>query len=170
MTAVIRTAREDDRDALVEQFLALNRYEEPIAGNRRTDRDGAVACLDAALARVAEAGGATLVAERDGRVVGHAVVVFETDAPFVREELRPYACVTELFVREELRGRGIGTALLEAAEAVAAARGLRRLTIGVLAGNARTAALYARLGFTPHAVEMEKPVRGADGGRPPPAD
>jgi len=162
--AVIRDARDEDRDALVEQFLELNQFEEPIAGDRRTDRPGAVACLDAALARVAETGGAALVAEWDGKVVGHAVVVFETSPPFVREELRPYACVSELFVREGLRGRGIGTALLEAAEAVAAARGVRRLTIGVLAGNVRAAALYARFGFTPHAVELEKPVRGSSRG------
>lgn len=41
MPLVIRPCRPGDREALVEQFLALNRYEEPLARNRRTDRQGA---------------------------------------------------------------------------------------------------------------------------------
>ena len=45
----IRPYALEDREALVEQFLGLNRYEEPLARNRRTDRKGAVECLDAAL-------------------------------------------------------------------------------------------------------------------------
>ena len=49
------------------------------------------------------------MAELDGRVVGHLFLEFKEDAVFVREELRPYAYISELFVREEARGGGIGT-------------------------------------------------------------
>ena len=101
-------------------------------------------------------GGAAFLAERKGRVVGHLFLTFEEDAAYVREPLRPYAYVSELYVREEARGQGIGRALLLEAERHAAARGVGRLMIGVLAGNARAEALYRRMGFAPHAIEMAK--------------
>lgn len=155
---VIRPAEPRDRDVLIEQFLGLNLYEEAIAGNRRTDRPGAEASLDAALDRVAANGGVALVAERDGAVVGHLFLVFERDAVYVREELRAHAHVSELYVGSLARGAGIGTALLREAERRTLERGLRRLTIGVLAGNVVAERLYVRLGFRPHAIELEKPL------------
>ena len=100
--------------------------------------------------------GAALVADLEARVVGHLFLTFETDAAYVRELLRPYAYVSELYVREEMRGQGIGRALLLEAERQARARGIGRLMIGVLAGNARAEALYRRMGFAPHAIEMAK--------------
>lgn len=155
---LIRPCTSDDREALVEQFLSLNRYEETLARNRRIDEQGAAECLDAALERVATTDGAALVAELDGRVMGHLFFIVEQDAIYVREDLRPYGYVSELFVRNEARNLGIGKALMAEAERLTAARGLARLMVGVLEGNTAAAALYARLGFTPHATELEKHV------------
>ena len=156
MAFLIRPAAPTDHAALAEQFLGLNRDEEPFAGNRRTDPAAGADCLAAALRRVERTGGAALVAERAARVVGHLFLTFEMDAAYVREPLRPYAYVSELYVREEMRGQGIGRALLLEAERQARARGIGRLMIGVLAGNARAEALYRRMGFAPHAIEMAK--------------
>lgn len=52
-----------------------------------------------------------------------------------------------LFVAADLRGQGIGTRLIEAALAEAAARGCAEVRLEVTEGNARARALYARLGF-----------------------
>lgn len=52
-----------------------------------------------------------------------------------------------LFVASALRGQGIGTRLIEAALAEAAARGCTELRLEVTEGNPRARALYARLGF-----------------------
>jgi GNAT superfamily N-acetyltransferase len=46
--------------------------------------------------------------------------------------------------------------LLLEAERQATARGVGRLMVGVLAGNTRAEALYRRMGFAPHAIEMAK--------------
>ncbi len=156
MQPVIRPSVPDDHEALVEQFMGLNLYEEPLIGNRRTDLEGARESLAAGLRRVEETGGSALVAEIDGHVVGHLFLVFEQDAVFVREDLRPYAYVSELFVREHVRGVGVGKALMAEAERLALARGMRRLMIGVLVGNDPAQSLYASLGFQPHALDMEK--------------
>ncbi len=161
MTVVIRPARDEDRAAILEQTQLLNRHEEPITGNRRLDRAGAEASLADAEARVAESGGAKLVAEDAGRVVGHLFLTFATAPVYVREEHRPYALIAELFVREDCRGRGLGQALMAEAERIAAARGYRQLLVGVQAGNAPAEAAYARFGFAPFSLELIKRIGDA---------
>jgi len=155
----VREYVEADRAALVEQFQALNQYEDLISGDRRTDRPGAIDSLDTALRRVRDSSGSALVAEHQGQVVGLLFVVIETDAVFVRAELRQHAHVADFFVRDAERGAGVGRALLGAAEQFTAARGLMRLTVNVLSGNSGALAAYARLGFTAYSTSLSKPIQ-----------
>ncbi len=55
--------------------------------------------------------------------------------------------VDGLCVRADLRGRGIGRALLEALCAEGRARGYRQARLDVVGGNIRARALYERAGF-----------------------
>ncbi len=137
-------------------FQGLDLHEDQIAKNRRTDRQGAEKCLAFAWRRVQQTRGNALVAEVDGRVAGHLFLLFREDAVFVRQELRVYAYVSELFVREEDRGAGIATALMIEAERLAITRGVGRIMVGVVAGNSAAEALYDHLGFAPYAVELTK--------------
>ena len=59
-------------------------------------------------------------------------------------------------VDEDWRGRGIGRLLLAEAERLTREKGLKRLVIGVMAGNAGAERLYAELGFTLYAKAMLK--------------
>jgi GNAT superfamily N-acetyltransferase len=57
----------------------------------------------------------------------------------------------DLFVRKEQRGRGVGAALLAAAEATASSAGADRLGLGISVANPENAAarrLYQRRGYT----------------------
>jgi ribosomal protein S18 acetylase RimI-like enzyme len=54
----------------------------------------------------------------------------------------------DLWVREEARRSGVGTALVEASLARAAERGCRRLELDASEGNPPAIALYGKLGFT----------------------
>lgn len=159
--AEIRPARPEDEAALIEQFTGLNRYEQPFIGNRRLDEAGGEASLRHTEAWLERSGGVMFVAEREGRVVGHLAVGRERRPPFVREEWRDYAYVSELFLREEARGLGLGRALLEAAEAWARGQGLPTLVLSVLVGNDLAAGRYEAFGFRPTAMEMAKPLRGS---------
>ena len=161
MTVVIRPARDEDREALLEQTQLLNRHEEPITGNRRLDRAGAEATLADAEARVARSDGVKLVAEDAGRVVGHLFLTFATAPVYVREEFRPYALIAELFVREDWRGRGLEQALMSEAERIAVERGYRQLLVGVQSGNVPAEAAYARFGFAPFSLELIKRIGDA---------
>jgi GNAT superfamily N-acetyltransferase len=150
----IRPATAADRPALDEQAQALNVFENPLSHDRRLDLAGGQESAATLLERTAH-GGAMLVAEIDGTVVGHMALWFERMPPFVREELRDYAYLGDLFVREAHRGQGIGRALVAEAERLARARGVARILMGVLPGNPAEA-LYRRLGYRTYAVELAK--------------
>jgi len=154
MALVIRPATPADRPALDEQAQALNVFEEPFSYDRRLDLAGGVESVATLLERTAN-GGALLVAEIDGAVVAHMALWFDRMPPFVREELRDYAYLGDLFVREAHRGQGIGRALVAEAERLARARGVARILLGVLPGNPAEA-LYRRLGYRAYAVELAK--------------
>ncbi|MFF9196138.1 GNAT family N-acetyltransferase [Streptomyces sp. NPDC014779] len=102
------------------------------------------------LARQQAGLGTYLIAWRDGVPAGNGQVRWDgCAAPEVRARLADCPELNGLDVREELRGRGIGTALVRAAEALARERGRTHLGLGVADDNPRAAALYARLGYTP---------------------
>jgi GNAT superfamily N-acetyltransferase len=159
---IIREAKLSDRAALDEQEQLLNLFENPFSDDRALTRASATAAMDRLQQRAAENGGAVLVAEIDGAVIGHLVLTFERMGPFVREELRDYAYVADLFVRQAHRGHGVGRALIAEAERRAMARGMPRILLGVLSGNHAAERSYRRQGFTDYALEMTKtlPPRG----------
>jgi ribosomal protein S18 acetylase RimI-like enzyme len=89
-----------------------------------------------------------LLAFADGRPVGAAIcfVGFSTFAA------RPLVNVHDLAVLPDVRGRGIGRALLVAVEERARARGCCKITLEVLEDNRRARALYASFGLADVAV------------------
>ena len=81
-----------------------------------------------------------LIAWEDGEPVGQAHVAWERTTLGVPE-------IQDVFVPEELRGRGIGTQLSRAAEELARARGYAAISISASVANDRALRLYRRLGF-----------------------
>ena len=79
---------------------------------------------------------------------------------------RPLLNIHDIAVSPRFQRRGIGRALLQAADAEARARGCCKLTLEVLTGNAGAIAAYAQAGFEPYvldpimgqAVFLEKPL------------
>lgn len=64
----------------------------------------------------------------------------------------PHAHVEVLAVETATRRRGVGQALMAAAEEWARGRGYRRITLNVFARNDRARAFYDRLGYEPETV------------------
>jgi ribosomal protein S18 acetylase RimI-like enzyme len=90
-----------------------------------------------------------LVAVVDGAIAGHLLLKWDgPDGDLLRSQLAPCAEIEDLRVVEELRSRGIGSALLEHAARLTAARGQTRLGLAVGLDNDRARALYERVGFT----------------------
>jgi GNAT superfamily N-acetyltransferase len=89
-----------------------------------------------------------LVAWLDASPVGHALVHWPGPRePEVAERVPGCPEIYNLGVREAFRSQGVGTALLRRSERLAAARGSRRVGLGVALANHRARALYERLGY-----------------------
>lgn len=66
---------------------------------------------------------------------------------------RPLLNVHDIVVHAAWRGRGVGQALLAAAEEAARQRGCCKLTLEVLANNRTALAAYDRAGFRPYVLD-----------------
>jgi ribosomal protein S18 acetylase RimI-like enzyme len=82
------------------------------------------------------------------RPVGHVLVKWGgTDLAPVRALVTDCPEIENLFVAPDLRGRGVGTQLLEAAELLVRNSGYDRIGLDVATDNHRARALYDRHGF-----------------------
>jgi GNAT superfamily N-acetyltransferase len=82
------------------------------------------------------------MAEYDGRVAGFALYFFNYSTWLGQ----PGIYVEDLFVEPELRGRGIGKALLERVAAIAVEKGCLRLEWAVLDWNTPAIEFYRAMG------------------------
>jgi GNAT superfamily N-acetyltransferase len=100
------------------------------------------------LARQRRGGGLLLVAWLDDRPVGDVFLdCGPADEPEVRRHLPGVPRLDHLEVPGPFQGRGIGTALIRAAEDHARQLGHGRIALGVGVGNANARRLYERLGY-----------------------
>jgi GNAT superfamily N-acetyltransferase len=150
---LVRVAREADHQALMANTVALNRFENEITGDRVTEASSAESVL-AYFKRRTGNGGLMLVAEAEGRVIGHLFLAVEEAAPFLAPNYRRECSICDAFVEEASRGQGAFRAMLALAEAHAQAAGCRRLHIGVLAGNDEAERIYRKAGFRSYALEL----------------
>jgi GNAT superfamily N-acetyltransferase len=100
------------------------------------------------LARQERGGGLVLVAWLEGRPVGEVFLDCEpATEPEVRRHLPGVPQLDHLEVPGPFQGRGIGTALIHAAEATARQLGHERIALGVGLDNSKARRLYERLGY-----------------------
>lgn len=148
-----------DGEAVAALLLALNRVENALTGDRHVTERAGHDCLAENEPYIAALGGAILVAETGGRVVGTLLMAFEEADAFVRPDLRACARVLDVCVDEPFRGRGVGRRLLAEAEHIAREAGRSAVLISAVAGNDRALGLYESAGFRPQAIELLKPLR-----------
>ncbi|MEJ8561175.1 GNAT family N-acetyltransferase [Yoonia sp. GPGPB17] len=84
-----------------------------------------------------------LIARQDGRAIGYAVLEWHW-RPMHNGDLFDIA---HLFVAEQMRGKGVGKALLMACRTYAEAKGAHRLVIGTSPVNPGAAAAYRAMGL-----------------------
>jgi GNAT superfamily N-acetyltransferase len=145
-----------DKRAALSFVEGSQAFEHPIEPDRRLDSAVAGEWYAALLERVAKGSGRIFIAEQDGRAIGWGIFLIEQAPLYVVEELRREGFIVELFVVEAVRGQGVGQALIAACEDEARRLGLKRIMIGVLAGNRRAAEIYQHAGYAPYQLELAK--------------
>jgi aminoglycoside 6'-N-acetyltransferase len=112
--------------------------------------------------QVADPDGAALVAVAAGRVVG-MVELLPRGRVQEAGAARTHAPSVDigLSVAPDWRGRGVGTALMAAAEEWARGHGARRMILDLAAANEGARRLYERLGYEVHGLMMDKPLDGS---------
>ncbi|MGL4324643.1 MAG: GNAT family N-acetyltransferase [Beijerinckiaceae bacterium] len=158
MTVKIRHALPDDRDAIIDLIWQLNRFESPISGDRVKDRQGAMRCLRDNDEAVRNSHGLSIVAVKDTVIVGYLCLAIESIGSFVREDVRRVGFIRELIVNEQHRRAGVGQRLLQDAEDFCNAINIKRMMLGVLAGNEAAQRAYLKFGLRPYALEMIKDI------------
>jgi ribosomal protein S18 acetylase RimI-like enzyme len=139
MEPTFRTADTSDADALVEMMRDFNAHE------RIAFDEGEVRAALARLFADDSLGLACLIL-LDGEVAGYVVIAFGFSIEFRGRD----AFVDELFVKDEFRGRGLGSAAVRFAEGVCRGRGVRALHLEVERENTRAQSVYRRAGFADH--------------------
>jgi GNAT superfamily N-acetyltransferase len=121
------------------------------------------------LARQQRGGGVVLVAWLEGRPVGEVFLECEpAKEPEVRRQLPGVPRLDHLEVAGLFQGRGIGTALIRAAEDSARQLGHERIALGVGLDNPKARRLYERLGYADwgHGTVVGSWVEHPDDGPP----
>lgn len=158
MTAVlIRRAEARDRQAMISLMGALHDSEAALESNRAKGEVSAESHLIHVLGEMERLGGDCLVAEVAGQVEGFLVYTIEEDpGTFVKPERRRHGLLWDISVSADMRGRGIGRQLVEAAEAALKSQGIAEMRLYVLAANKRAQALYRELGYGDYELFMAK--------------
>jgi ribosomal protein S18 acetylase RimI-like enzyme len=95
---------------------------------------------------------ATFVAVVDGKVCG----MIGTGTRYTYEHNSPSAAILALIVSEKMRGRGVGEALVAAAEKDLAQKNIRRLAVYTHFRRTRAHEFYEKLGYTKNGFRLVK--------------
>lgn len=141
-TVQIREATENDLTAIVALFA-----DDPLGGHGDTTDPAALPDYRAAFARISAAPNETLyVAELEGEVVG----TFQTMVTTTLTARGSSNMIIEAVqTRADMRGRGIGAAMIEFAVEKARADGMRLVQLTSNAARKDAHRFYERLGFSP---------------------
>ena len=156
LQVIVRAARPEEFERLCRLYEELDSFHRDSRPDIFFKPEGSPRSRDHIAGLLDGASSTILVAERVGEILGFAVLLQkETQAIAVR---RPeiYVEVEELVVTARHRLKGIGRALLQAAEAWTRERGVIAMRIGVWDFNHAARALYQSEGFETQTLRMAK--------------
>ncbi len=161
MALSITRAGAEALDRLRPLWLALHHHHQAVGGERLgpyVDDDTSWTARRALYAEFLAGGGFAMLAERDGGLVGYAMVAVKTSTETEFDDTwvsgDRVAEIETLVVLPEARGAGVGSALLDAVDAELESAGVHDVLIGAFATNTEAIRLYERRGFRPASLYM----------------
>jgi ribosomal protein S18 acetylase RimI-like enzyme len=161
VTVTIARAGAEALDRLRPLWLALHHHHQAVGGERLgpyVDDDTSWTARRALYSEFLAGGGFVLLAERDGALIGYAMVAIKTSAETELDDTwqagERVAEIETLVVLPEGRGAGVGSALLDAVDAELAEMGIEDVLIAAFVTNTDAIRLYERRGFRPASLHM----------------
>ena len=153
MTVRVGPPEPETLDTLVELWVALADEQRDhgsrlLAGENRDQ-------IREAMARHLVTGGVLVAVDGANELLGFVMFGPETG---VYATDRDRGIVHNIYVRPDRRGEGVGTRLLETAEAMLDEQGVDVVSLEVMADNDAARRFYDRNGYRPHRITMEKSV------------
>jgi len=154
---LIRKFDEDkDTPSLRNCLIELQEFERRVDARMPAGEEIADAYMSDMFLQCAMSTGTIFVAELDGRVVGFATLLSQCSSGELDDGDLEFALLSDIVVREDCRGQGIGRQLLESVEEQAREDGARWLRVSVLARNQLARQHYESAGFSELYVDFEK--------------
>lgn len=138
MEIQIRLCRIEDRNLMLQLMSEFDTLE-----GISLDRPRMEAAFDE-LIRTPALGQAWLI-ENDSQCVGYLILTYGFDLEYLGKD----AWITDIYVRAEHQGKGIGRKALTELEVFARRNGVHALHLAVRHANTRAKALYEKSGFRP---------------------
>lgn len=158
-TVRIIPATAADAAAIASFVAAIQEHERTLAPDLKPGAEIAGSYTEWLTRRVAEHDGLILLARAGDAPVGFvAAWVTEDDDMLLEDAARSHAYVSDIYVVEAWRGKGVGARLLGAIEAEMRRRGCRRMRITAKAGNRLALRSYEDAGFRPYEVTLSKEI------------
>jgi ribosomal protein S18 acetylase RimI-like enzyme len=154
LTLAVHVATTDSIDA--EELATVAAHTFPLACPPSTPPENIASFIDTNLSAtrfaqyLADPQRAILTAQRDGRIVGYAMLIrgVDDDTDVQRAvEIRPAAELSKLYLLPDYHGAGVATALMERTLATTAEWGTRCVWLGVNQENQRAQRFYIKSGF-----------------------
>lgn len=155
----IREFEERDREAIGEMVKELQEFERLIEADRLDEDEVLEMYTERILDTVLKEGGKIWIAEAKDEVVGFVFVEVVRNEEELLTSLKEYGYVSDLFVTETFRNKGLATALLKKVEGWAREKGLKMMKVESLASNMAAVGLYRKVGFREYEVVLVKEVK-----------
>jgi ribosomal protein S18 acetylase RimI-like enzyme len=158
----IRIAETQDRPDLIKLMELLQDVESEFHPNRLSGAqigNGHLAYLEEI---VKKQDGQIYVAQSNESIIGFVVCFVEEldegDLHIIEGE-RKYGYVSDLYVLARARERGVGAALMKAAENWFMSLKLEVVRVGLLCSNEKAAKFYGKAGYQPYEIVYEKHLK-----------
>lgn len=147
----IRDATEDDLEEVCDLWYELAKHHERLSDRFRLSLDSKAQWSRYLRKRFSEISTKLIVAQEDGRLVGFMLCLLEPNVPIYRE--RKLGVVSDVYVAEEHRRRGVAKAMFDRAAAWFRKNKVASVRLNVAADNLEARAAWRMLGFEPHMIE-----------------
>ncbi len=154
----IREATEDDFDRLMDLKLLAKEEEFKLSATLRPPSETRAHYARYLGQDLADENRAVFIAEEGGQIAGVILAKTIRVLPIHRFPTRGY--MSNLYVRESFRRRGIGEKLVRRGLGWLTERGVPLVSVEIHAANPASLALCRKLGFEDHTVKMTRRLSG----------